>query len=111
MPPCLGGKSLVTSSDGTGRTYVTAGAVAWVHVRLRSTTNPANAQTAPVVKAPRLPESATTDPQISAPRPCDASKNDENVPTTDARSLSLTPYNASSNSAGYINDIPPANTV
>ena len=50
----------------------------------RSTTRPANAQTAPAVNAPRSPENATTVPQMSAPSPCDASKNDENVPTTDA---------------------------
>ena len=48
---------------------------------------------------------------MSAPRPCDRSKNDENVPTTDARSLSLTPSSASSSSAGYMSDMPAANTI
>ena len=50
-------------------------------------------------------------PQMNAPSPCDASKNDENVPTTDARSLSLTPWSASSNNAGYMSDMPDANTI
>ena len=45
--------------------------------------------TAPVANAPRSPVTATTAPQMNAPSPCDTSKNDENVPTTDARSASL----------------------
>ena len=48
---------------------------------------------------------------MNAPRPCDRSKNDENVPTTDARSASLTPSSASSSSAGYMSDMPTANTI
>ena len=50
-------------------------------------------------------------PHTSAPTPCEPSKNDENVPTTDARSASLTPASARSNNAGYMNDIPAANTA
>src|SRR5436853_282195 len=66
---------------------------------------------APVVNAPRLPDTATTAPQMNAPTPCDASKNDENVPTTDARSASPTPTSARSSRAGYISDIPAARTA
>ena len=45
----------------------------------------------PVANAPRLPVSAATAPQMNAPTPWLRSKNDETVPTTDARSSSDTP--------------------
>ena len=41
--------------------------------------------------APRYPVSSATTPAMTAPKPDERSKNDENVPTTDARSVSVMP--------------------
>ena len=69
----MGGKSLVTSNDGTAAPY--AGACAGAvrePLRARSTPSPASAHTMPVTNAPRSPAKATTAPQMNAPRPCDS---------------------------------------
>src|SRR6478736_1618716 len=114
MPPTLGGKSLVTSSEGMGYAgSASSGCTDVLRSGWRRNNNSPNAAvTAPAANAPRsLPTAATTAPQMNAPTPCDASKNDENVPTTDARSASDTPVSASNNSAGYMSDMPTANTI
>ena len=110
MPPCLGGKSFVTNNDGTAQTLRgcrrRARSIAPATRRGRRAHRSRQS-----VNAPRSPVKCTTVPHTNAPRPCDRSKNDENVPTTDARSASLTPSSASSRSAGYISDMPAANTI
>ena len=67
----------------------------------RSSTSP-TAATAPIANAPRLPRQRDDAAADERAEPCDESKNDENVPTTDAALGSAMPASASSSSAGYM---------
>ena len=123
MPPILGGKSFVTSSpvtaasrlDATRSPTVGHGGEARRSRDARSRRAAARtrlpASTADGERARVARRRTAMPPRTMPDAPLAKSKNDENVPTTDAALGVGDAASASSSSAGYSNDIPTANTT